>query len=220
MLSVEESREELRAAGRYMMEHGLAWGTAGNISVRTGVDRCLITASGTYLGELQPDDVVECAFSGEVVLSHSRRPSKEMPMHRAVYETRPEVNCVLHAGPFYSTLVACSQIEVPSQLFVESMYYLERIERVPYRHPGSEVLGEAVRTRATAANVLLLENHGVLVYDVSVREARMALQTLETVCKMVITAKAAAIDLCPLSSATTQDFLDRSRYKPRREWRQ
>ncbi len=220
MLSVEESREELRAAGRYMMQHDLAWGTAGNISARTAIDRCLITASGTHLGELEPDDVVECSFSGEVVSSHSRRPSKEMPMHRAVYETRPEVNAVLHAAPFYSTLLACSELDVPSQLFVESMYYLERIERVPYRHPGSGALGEAVRIKATAANVLLLENHGVLVYDVNVREARMALQTLEAVCKMVITARAAAINLCTLPSATTQDFLERSGYKPRREWRQ
>jgi len=218
MLDVREAAAELSAAGRYMMAHGLAWGNAGNISARTGPDRCLITASGTFLGELTEDDFVECAFDGHTRHSGGRKPSKEMPMHRAVYEERPEVNAVLHASPFYSTLVACSDLELPSDLFVETMYYLERVERVPYFHPGSEVLGAGVREKARKANVLLLANHGVLVYDTSIREARMALQTLEVACRMIVTAMQAGVPLRRLEPETVQQFLNFSGYKPRREW--
>ncbi|WP_235886128.1 class II aldolase/adducin family protein [Paenibacillus cymbidii] len=212
-----EARSELQAAGRYMMEHGLAWGNAGNISVRTGGDRYLITASGTFLGELGDDDFVECTFAG-AMSPEGRKASKEKPMHRAVYETRPDVGAVLHASPFYSTLFACADEPVPSDLFVETMYYLERVERVPYRHPGSEALGEAVREKAGRANVLLLDHHGVLVYDTTVREARMALQTLEMACRMAATARSAGIGLARLSAGTAGDFLERAGYKPRREW--
>jgi 3-dehydro-4-phosphotetronate decarboxylase len=215
-MKIEDARRDLQAVGRQMVDLGLAWGNAGNISARTEADRFLITATGTRLGELADDDFAECSLQGLPL--GDRKPSKEVPMHRAVYEVRPEINVILHASPFYSTLIACSQVEIPSRWFIESMYYLERVARVPYAHAGSQTLGEGVREQASQANVLLLENHGILVYDTSVREALMALQTLEYTCRMLITARSAQIDLTSLSPDTAQDFLNNAGYKPRRNW--
>lgn len=217
MLTESNINQQLQDVGRYMMANGLAWGNAGNISAKTADDRFLITASGTYLGELASDDFVEYTFDG-TRNPENRKPSKEFPMHVAIYEERPEIQAVLHASPFYSTLVACSNIKIPADWFVESMYYLERVERVEYHHPGSVFLGDAVRNKAKKANILLLENHGVLVYDTSIKEARMALQTLEYTCKMLITAKGASINMNPLANNVAEDFLENSGYKPRRKW--
>src|SRR5690625_559971 len=170
-----EIKKQLQDVGRYMMSNNLAWGNAGNISARVSKESFLITASGTYMGNLSTDDFVECTFDGQTD-STNQKPSKEVPMHTSIYKERPDIHAVLHASPFYSTLIACSNVEIPSELFVASMYYLERIERVPYHHPGSKELGDEVRKKANKANILLLENHGVLVYDRSIQEARMALQ--------------------------------------------
>ncbi|WJH34025.1 class II aldolase/adducin family protein [Paenibacillus sp. CC-CFT747] len=71
MLKKEEAVRQLREVGRYMMDHELAWGNAGNISARTGEDRYVISASGTFLGELGEDDLVECSFHGG---DYPRRP--------------------------------------------------------------------------------------------------------------------------------------------------
>ncbi|WP_276357148.1 class II aldolase/adducin family protein [Cohnella caldifontis] len=218
MLDAITARRQLRETGLYMMQYGLAWGNAGNISARTGEDTYMISASGTFLGELADEDLVECRFDGTLVDPAAKKPSKEMPMHRAVYESRPEIGAVLHASPFYSTLFACSDLELPSDLFVETMYYLERVVRVPYCHPGSADLGEAVRRKAREANVLLLENHGVLVYDTSAKEARMALQTLETACRMWVVAQSSGARLNRLPAGVVDDFLERSGYRPRRRW--
>jgi len=211
-----EVRRQLQFAGRYMLDNDLAWGNAGNISARLGPDRYLITASGTHLGELQDDDFVECSFKDSI--TGTRKPSKETPMHRAIYEQRPQISAVLHASPFYSTLVACADVQVPADLFIEDMYYLERIEHVSYFHAGSRELGEAVRLKARHANILFLDNHGVLVYDTSIHEALMGLQTLEMVCRMAITARSAGLDLRSLPASTVVDFLTNSGYRPRREW--
>ena len=199
-----------------MLANGLTWGNAGNLSVRLSSDSYLITASGTRLGELGDDDFAECFFQGP--LPGGRKPSKETPMHQAVYEQRPEIGAVLHASPFYSTLIACTDLQVPADLFVEDMYYLERVARVEYCHPGSAALGEAVRAKARQANILLLENHGVLVYDISLQEAMMGLQTLEMVCRMAITARGAGLELRSLPASTVTDFLTSSGYRSRREW--
>lgn len=218
MLDAQTARKQLQETGLYMMQFGLAWGNAGNISARTGEDTYMISASGTFLGELADDDLVECRFDGSRVDPAAKKPSKELPMHRAVYESRPDIGAVLHASPFYSTMFACSNAEIPSDLFVETMYYLERVARVPYCHPGSGDLGEAVRRKANEANVLLLENHGVLVYDSSVKEARMSLQTLEMACRMWIVSRSSGIELNRLPATVVDDFLERSGYRPRRRW--
>lgn len=211
-----EARTGLQAAGRYMLDNDLAWGNAGNISARVGPDSYLITASGTRLGDLKDGDFVECFLEG--AFSGHRKPSKETPMHRAIYQQRPEIGAILHASPFYGTLVACAEIDVPADLFVEDMYYLERVENVDYFHPGSSELGEAVRAKAQQANILFLDNHGVLVYDTSIQEALMGLQTLEFVCRMAITARSAGLELRSLPVSTVGDFLEKSGYRPRREW--
>jgi ribulose-5-phosphate 4-epimerase/fuculose-1-phosphate aldolase len=211
--------QQLQEAGRYMLNNGLAWGNAGNISARTHGDHYLITASGTDLGELDENDFVECSLStGATSLVTGKKPSKEVPMHQAIYESRPDVGAVLHASPFYSTMLACSGETLPSEWFVETMYYLERIERVPYYHPGSRELGDAVREKACKANVLFLENHGVLVYDTTVKEARMAMHTLEMACNMYVTAKSAGISLQALPADVVQSFLNESGYRPRRRY--
>jgi 3-dehydro-4-phosphotetronate decarboxylase len=215
-MDANEARRGLQTAGRYMLENDLAWGNAGNISACIGADRYLITASGTRLGELKDDDFVECSFNGS--FSGERKPSKETPMHRAIYEQRPEIGAVLHASPFYSTLVACADLQIPTDLFIEDMYYLERLEHVNYFHAGSRELGEAVHAKAKQANILFLDNHGVLVYDTSIQEALMGLQTLEFVCRMVITARSAGLELHSLPASTVTDFLINSGYRPRREW--
>lgn len=209
----QELRGELQAAGRAMIAQNLTWGNAGNLSARLDAHTFLISASGTQLGRLGEDDVVlyPDATSG-------RKPSKEVPMHRAVYDVRPDVGAVLHGAPFYSTLVACSDADVPQGLFVEAMYYLERTASVPYFHPGSEALGEAVREEAKTANVLFLKNHGVLVFDATVADALMGLQVLEFACRMVVTARAAGVALTSLPERVTKDFLEHAGYKPRRRW--
>jgi 3-dehydro-4-phosphotetronate decarboxylase len=213
-----ELKKQLQETGKFMMEYDLAWGNSGNISAKTENNSFLITASGTYLGDLDVDDFAECSLEVNKYPSFGPKPSKEVPMHQAIYETRPEIGAVLHASPLYSTLIALSNIDLPASWFVEGMYYLERIERVPYAHPGSIELGELVREKAKNANILLLENHGVLVYDTSIKEAKMALQTLEMACRMLIISRSSGIALQELSDNVIHSFLHDSGYKPRRKW--
>ena len=128
MADSDSVRAELQRAGRLLLERDLTWGNAGNLSARTGPDTFLITASGSRLGELADDDFVECRVSDGVPLTSGRKPSKEVPMHRAVYMQRPDAAVILHAEPLHSTLIACTELEIPNNLFISAMYYLERVE--------------------------------------------------------------------------------------------
>jgi len=203
---------------KYMFENKLAWGNSGNISARTSEDHFLITKSGTYLGELTPEDFIEWEIGKEIDRSQKDRPSKEVPMHQAIYERRPEINAVIHASPLYSTLAACTTMDIAANSFIEGMYYLERIERIPYAHPGSKELGELVYEKANKTNIILLENHGVLVYDTSLQEAKMALHTLEFACEMAILSEKSGLPIQNLPEHIVHDFLHHAGYKPKRNW--
>lgn len=194
----------------------MAWGNSGNMSARINEHEILITASGTYMGSLTPEDLVAVdVHSGEWV--GTRKPSKEIPMHTAVYKKRPDVNVVLHSSPFWTTLAACSNLDLRSELFIESMYYLEKIAYVGYFHPGSQALGNAVEDKAGQTNILFLQNHGVIVYDESFQEARMRLETLEVVCRMMVTARSAGLSFKLLDPDVVRDFLETSGYKARKK---
>jgi 3-dehydro-4-phosphotetronate decarboxylase len=208
---------DLQAAGKYLYANALTWGNAGNLSARLDSTTILVSASGTNLGDLSTDDFVEVPIAASAGEIYPRKPTKELPMHRAVYAIRPEVHAVVHASPFFTTLVSCSGEAIPSGLFVESMYYLERVARVGYAHPGSARLGELVQEQVAHANLLLMENHGVLAYDTSLKEALMGLHTYELAAKMVLEARAAGVSLRVLPQPIVEDFLNNSGYRPRRK---
>lgn len=217
MGDAEDKAATLVAAGRAMVARALAWGTSGNVSARLDAERMLVSASGTALGEMRADDYVTVRLA-DGGWEGPRKPSKEVPMHRAVYLARADAQVVLHVSPHYTTLLACSDQAIPSELFIETLYYLERIAWVDYAHPGSAELGESVGRAAAGAEVVMMRNHGVILFDRSVDEALLRLQVLEMACRMIVEAKAAGIALRRIPAATVREFLQSGRYKPRQPW--
>lgn len=210
-----EVKQQLIRAGRYMLTNQLAWGTSGNISARLSQERMLITASGTFMGELGLDVFVECQIqTGKT--EGTRKASKETPFHLGIYRNRPDVGAILHSSPFYTTLMACSEESIHSELFIETMYYLEHVAYVDYYHPGSQDLADVIAEQATRANVVILKNHGVVVFDDNVNEAIMRLETLEMACRMILQAKASGVQLKSIPEHVVQRFFEDSLYKPRK----
>lgn len=208
-------RQSLIDTGKYLLTYQLAWGTSGNMSARIDDQFMFITASGTFMGNLAQDDFAKCRIdTGEWV--GERRPSKEIPMHSGIYQQRPDAKVILHSSPFYTTLFACSEEPIISELFIETMYYLEHIAYADYHHPGSQGLGEAVREQALNANVIMMRNHGVIVFDDNVADCVMRLETLEMACRMILQAKQAGIRLSKIPDQTVREFLENGNYKPRK----
>lgn len=206
-------KQEIIETGRWIMEKNLTWGTSGNISVREG-DHIYVTASGTVIGDLHEEDITVVDLEGKVL--EGKKPSKETGMHLEVYRKRPEVAAMLHASPFWTTFAACTTMEMKTDLFIESMYYDEKLLRVPYFHAGSSALAEAVSKVAEKTHVILMEHHGMLCYDQNLKECRSALEVTENVCRMNIMAQSAGIPLQELPKETVRDFLEGGYYKKRR----
>ena len=209
------AKKDIIETGKWIMDKQLTWGTSGNISVREG-DRIYITASGTVMGNLSEEDIIVCNLDGNV-LAGDKKPSKETGMHLEIYRKCRDVQGILHASPFYSTFCSCADMLVKTNLFIESMYYDEAICSVPYYHAGSRQLAEAVQNVCENTRVILMEHHGVLVYDKSLAECRTSLDVTENVCRMNVLARIGQIQLSEIEPDTVREFLDGGYYKKRRE---
>jgi L-fuculose-phosphate aldolase len=206
MISPETAAHRVISVGRSLHAAGLVWGRSGNISRRLGVNSFLITASGADLGALAMDDLARCSITAEA--HDGPPPSSETSLHRAIYQSRMDVQAIIHSSPFFTTLAACSKGPLPlrTDLFPEAMVYLGLIAWVPYHRPGSEALAGAVAAQAATSESLILANHGAVILGRNLDEALLRLEALEYLCRLEITARASGLALRYLGEKAAQDI--------------
>src|ERR1700693_2616348 len=97
-MSIESLRADIVEVGRRMYARGYTASNDGNISVRLGADRLLMTPKGVSKGFMAPDMMCVTDLDGRKIQG-DRDPSSEMLMHLEVYRQRADVRAVVHAHP-------------------------------------------------------------------------------------------------------------------------
>src|ERR1700709_2114447 len=87
-------REDICRLGRSLFERGLTPGSSGNISVRLDDGGWLVTPTNASLGALDPAKLSRLRAGGQ--LGSGRPPTKEVPLHSALYQTRGSARAVVH----------------------------------------------------------------------------------------------------------------------------
>src|SRR5688500_11301169 len=95
-------RADIVEVGRRLYARGYTASNDGNISVRLGPDRLLMTPASVCKGFMAPVMQVITDLDG-TKLAGERNPSSEMQMHLEVYRRRPAVQAVVHADPPIAT---------------------------------------------------------------------------------------------------------------------
>lgn len=179
----ERLDRELRDAvwvARSLFERGKTAGSSANLSIRMG-DTVYITASGTCFGRLREEDLVPIGMDGTPLAD--RKPSKEWPLHLALYEKSPGIGAVIHTHSTYSVLWSFAIGDEDRDCIPAHTPYLRMklgsVGAVPYEQPGSEALFAAFRARVPWSDGFLLRQHGPVVPGASVMEAFYNLEELE-----------------------------------------
>jgi len=87
-------REQICLYGRSLFERGLTPGSSGNISVRLDDGGWLVTPTNASLGFLEPARLSRLDASGHLMSGDI--PTKEIPLHTALYDTRRATRAVVH----------------------------------------------------------------------------------------------------------------------------
>jgi len=106
-------REEVCAANRALVEHGLVALTFGNVSgISPERDLVAIKPSGVPYEMLMPDQIVIVNLEGEVV-EGGFHPSSDTPSHLLLYRHFEDIGAITHTHCRYATAFAQARREIP-----------------------------------------------------------------------------------------------------------
>ena len=187
----EESR--LRVAicriAASMFARGMTAGSSGNISARLGDGRLLVTPTGASFGGLDPSRL--SLFDAEGRFVSGDKPTKEMPLHSAFYETRgARTGAVVHLHSTHSVAVSLLPDVDPDSVFrpltAYSIMRLGKVKLLPYFRPGDPAMGDAVRGLAGKRSAVLLAHHGPVVAGKDLEAAAYAMEELEETARLTL----------------------------------
>lgn len=182
-----KTRDDLVRFSRSLFERGYSVGSSGNISIAVG-DGILITPTNSCLGFLDPARISKLDGHGRHVSGD--KPSKEVFLHRAFYDTRPATGAVVHLHSTYATALSCLCDVNPEDCVPPlTPYVVMRVGRVrllPYVRPGDPAMGDMIRGLGGANAAVLLANHGPVVAGADLASAVFASEELEETAKLLI----------------------------------
>lgn len=165
--------------------HGMTTISGGNISMVDNDNNIYISPSGIDKSGLKEEDIMKVYKDGTIEGIH--RPSVEFPFHKGVYEKRPDIKVLVHAHP--KDIVALSVSRVIPDLKLSPIYaqYFNNIGIAKYALPGSQALGKEISKTFEAGNdIVILENHGVVIGAQSMDRALGLIEALEDISKISI----------------------------------
>jgi L-fuculose-phosphate aldolase len=211
MRTRDAARDIVRCCRR-LWEAGLIAGADGNVSVRLGRDRLLVTPRGLHKAELTTRDLVEVSLSG----SHrrgSRRATTELDLHLRAYRRHGDCGAVVHAHPPVATAFAVAGEPMPADVLPELILYLGDVPVAPYATTGTPALGDVVEPLLARHVAVLLANHGAVTWGPDLATARIRMESLEHSARILLAAR--LLGRTTRLSPDQIDALDRLRGKPR-----
>jgi L-fuculose-phosphate aldolase len=165
-------------------------GRDGNLSVRIGKERVLVTPTGYIKSLVSARDMVEVDLAGRLRTRGSRKPTSELDLHLRILQHRPDVQAVVHAHPPTATGFAVAGEAIPGNLLPELIFVVGPVPLVPFGRPGTPELGDRVVPYLEGHNALLLSNHGAVTMGGTLDEAWIRMESLEHCAKIIVAARA------------------------------
>ncbi len=123
---MNDPREHLCEIAASFHARGYAFGSTGNLSIRTG-DRVSITPTGQSLRALRPKNMAVIDLDGKPL--NNNKASKEFPFHLAAYRAAGErAGAIVHLHATHSVALSCLEsLNEHDPLPVFTPYYLMRV---------------------------------------------------------------------------------------------
>lgn len=181
-------REDICFFAKSMFDRGLTSGNSGNISVRTEDGGLLVTPTGSSFGRLDPAQL--SLFNENLEHISGDKPTKEMPLHQAFYETRTQTGAVVHLHSTHSVALSLLAVEDEESFLPPLTPYaimkLGKVTLLPFMLPGSDQIGQAIRGLAGKRSAVMLAHHGPVVAGKDLEAACFAMEELEETSRLAL----------------------------------
>lgn len=184
-MSEQELRSEIIRVGKSLYAAGLAVAKSGNLSTRVNEDNILITASGTFLGQLKENDIVKVNLA-DGKAEGGLAPSSELPLHSLIYKNLP-AKVVVHCHPplingYFAVAKALKAMSF------ETKFYLGDVPVIPQQTPTVTDPAPVI-SALKSNNLVILKNHGTVAVADKFEDALSITEALEEAVKSAAVAR-------------------------------
>jgi ribulose-5-phosphate 4-epimerase/fuculose-1-phosphate aldolase len=201
-------RESVCLLAKSLFDRGLTPGASGTVSALTPDGALLVTPTGRSFGRLDPAEL--SLIAGSQLVS-GLPPTKEMPLHTALYDTRASTGAVVHLHSTHAVALSMLPDIDPENVLPPLTAYgimrLGKVKLLPVFLPGDPAMGEAVRGLAGKRSAVLLANHGPVVAGSDLEAAVNAIEELEESARLAFLTRGRAPRL--LTEAEIADVIAR-----------
>ena len=173
---------------RQLAAQGLIAGQDGNLSVRLGPDRVLVTPRGLIKALVRPADMVEVDLRGRRRRGR-RNPTSELDLHLRILARRPDVAAVVHAHPPVATGYAVAGQRLQIFVLPELILQCGEVPLVPYGTPGTPELADRLEPHLAGHDAWLLANHGAVTVGATLDAAWIRMESLEHAARIMFVAQ-------------------------------
>src|SRR5687767_9074833 len=156
----QKVKEQIVEIATRCYDRGLLVAGDGNISVRVAPDRVIATPSAVSKGWMTPEMICVVNLRGELLEPGDYKVSSEWPMHRVIYEARPDINAVVHAHPPHATGFAVAGLSLSKAILSEVVLTLGCVPLATYGTPSTRELTDAIEPYLEFHDALLMANPG------------------------------------------------------------
>ncbi len=188
MATEMEYRRQMIAVCKRIYEKGYVASNDGNLSIKLGNDRFLVTPSGFSKGDLAESDLIICDAKGNKITG-KHRVTSEILMHLRAFSVRPDLKAAVHAHPVFATAFALSGISLADCLLPEVILTFGSIPTSDYAQPASQEGADVIEKLIRNYDVLLLDRHGSFTAGKDLWEAYYKLERLEHVAQITYYAR-------------------------------
>lgn len=180
MNNVTRLKEQICQLGASLYDRGYTHGSTGNISVQID-EGWIVTPTNACLGRLDPAELSVINHEGRSICGPA--PTKEVPLHLAMYRSRQKTGAVVHLHSCHSVALSMMEgVDTDSVLPPLTPYLVMKVGKVPllpYYRPGDMAIADAIEKLDGKHAACLLANHGPVIAGVNLETAVYAAEELE-----------------------------------------
>lgn len=168
--------------------------SGGNVSLRVGENRFLVTPSGMRYDTMTPDDI--CLINEKCeVLEGCRKPSSDSSALVYMFEHMPGINAIIHTHQPWATAAGFAVDELPEfQVTIIDACH-NPVKVAPFTPSSAIGMGILATEYAGDSLAVILKHHGVIAFGADMDEALYSAVYLEESAKTFVLARAMGVEI-------------------------
>ena len=193
----EEQKKQILDAALEIKANRLISLSGGNVSMRVGENRYLVTPSGMRYETMTPADI--CLIDENCnVVEGTRKPSSDSSALIYMFRHMPHINAIIHTHQPWATAAGFAVDELPEFQVTIIDACRNPVKVAPFTPSSAIGMGILATEYAGDSLAVILKHHGVVAFGADMEEALYSAVYLEESAKTFVLTKAMGIEIPPL----------------------